>query len=264
MTRPECHREFVRILAAASRTRDQRGVFCDFCRAASLSLRGALVFGAEKADIERQYAAIVTEYGKDGMTAFSHMLAVTVKALEANRSDFLGHLYEELNATNKHFGQFFTPDSVSRLMAEMTIQKTIPGQIVTMYDAAAGAGALLIEGAEHFVAAGGRQCDILISADDLDATACCIAYIQLSLLGYAAIVRRMDSLRMEVYEGPWFTFGYFAHSMPMRLRPSKPMGATAPASPASPVSPALPPISRHNAPEASEGINHATQLTLAL
>lgn len=258
MNREECHREFLRLLAASSRARDQRGVFCDFCRAASISLRGALTHGSERQAIETEYAALVTEYGQGGMTAFSHMLAVTVEALEEKRSDFLGHIYEELNATNKHFGQFFTPDSVSRLMGEITIGKPVPGQIVTLSDPAAGAGALLIEGAEHFIATGGRQGDILISADDLDSTACCIAYIQLSLLGYAAIVRRMDSLRMEVYEGPWFTFGYFAHSMPMRLRPSKPMGATAPASPA------LPSISRHNAPEAPEGINHATQLTLAL
>lgn len=234
MNREECHREFLRLLAAASRTRDQRGVFCDFCRAASLSLRGALVFGAEKADIERQYAALATEYGRDGMTAFSHMLAVVVEALDAKRSDLLGHIYEELNATNKHFGQFFTPDSVSRLMGEMTIPKPVPGQIVTLADPAAGAGALLIEGAEHFIASGGRQGDIVIQADDLDATACCITYVQLSLLGYAAVVRRMDSLRMEVYEGPWFTFGYFAHGMPMRLRRG---------------SPASPPISRCGASE---------------
>ena len=32
----------------------------------------------------------------------------------------------------------------------------------------------------------------------------------------AAIVTRMDSLSMQVYEGPWYTMGYFAHCMPMR------------------------------------------------
>ncbi len=220
--RAECHREFMRILSAASRTADQRAVFCDFCRAASLSLRGALTHGAEKQAIEAEYAALVAKHGPEGMAAFSQMLAVTVEALDASRSDFLGHLYEELNATNKHFGQFFTPDSVSRLMAEMSIGKPVPGQIVTLADPAAGAGALLIEGAEHFIAAGGRQGDILISADDLDGTACCIAYIQLSLLGYPAIVRRMDSLAVRVYEGPWFTFGYFAYGIPMRLRDGGP------------------------------------------
>ena len=75
---------------------------------------------------------------------------------------------------------------------------------------------MLIESARKFVDAGGCRSDVLLLADDLDANAFNISFVQLSLLGWAAVVRRMDSLSGKVYEGPWFTPGYFLYCMPMR------------------------------------------------
>ena len=92
-----------------------------------------------------------------------------------------------------------------------------PGRIITLSDPACGAGALLIEAAEAFIANGGRQGDVLLYASDIDPVATDIAYVEFSLLGYPAVVSRMDSLSMKVYNGPWYTIGYFAHAMPMRL-----------------------------------------------
>jgi len=209
---------FKKLLPTVSTAHSPSDIFRDVCRIFSLSLRGTVTIDkAERDEIESMYASLAGRYGPDGMKKVGAMFAHLVEALELKRSDFLGHVYEDLNATVKSFGQFFTPDSVSALMAKMTFaERPEPGRIVKMNDCACGAGALLIEGAEAFVEAGGRQGDMLILAEDLDATACCIAYTQLSLLGYPAIVRHMDSLRVEVYEGPWFTPGYFFHGMPMR------------------------------------------------
>lgn len=53
--------------------------------------------------------------------------------------------------------------------------------------------------------------------EDLDPTASYISYTQFSLLGYPAIVTNQDSLSMKIYEGPWYTPGYYLHGMPMRL-----------------------------------------------
>ena len=219
-----CRKDFIKLLPQVSPSHDIRTLFCDVCRIFSLSLRGAMAIGDEKRKIEEEYSRYAESFKKEGMDRVAMLFAIVVEALEIRRSDFLGHIYEELNATNKHFGQFFTPDHVSRLMAKVVFHENpavVTGRIVTLYDGAAGAGALLIEGAEEFVSMGGRQADIMVYADDLDSTACCITYVQLSLLGYPAAVRRMDTILQKVYEGPWYTFGYFAHGTSFRLLAQK-------------------------------------------
>ena len=214
------YRAFLKLLPKVSDHHNQRDIFCDACRVFCLSLRGAVTIDAkEKEDIEVEYQRYVTKYGNEGMEKIGILLSYVVEALELKRQDFLGHVQEQLNSTAKEYGQFYTPDSVSTMMAKMvcTGHDIKKGRIVKIGDPSCGAGALLIAGVERFMAAGGRQCDILVCGEDLDVTACNIFYTQASLLGYAAIVTRMDSLTKKVYEGPWYTIGYFAHAMPMRL-----------------------------------------------
>ena len=222
--KPSCwegyYKEFLKVLPSVSQSYSPRDIFCDACRCFCLSLRGAVTLsGIEKDAIEKEYQTYVEKYGKDGMQKIAILLSYVVEALELRRQDFLGHIQEELNSTTKAFGQFYTPDSVSTMMARMVCEghDIKKGRIVKIGDPSCGAGALLIAGVEGFISAGGKQGDILVCGEDLDATACNIFYTQASLLGYAAIVTRMDSLSMKVYEGPWYTFGYFAHGMPMRL-----------------------------------------------
>lgn len=214
------YREFLKLLPKVSDHHNQRDIFCDACRIFCLSLRGAVTMDAkEKDEIEAEYQRYVTKYGKEGMEKICTLFSYVVDALELKRQDFLGHIYEELSATNKQFGQFLTPDSVARMMALITYQCENPkhGKIVKFNDCSCGAGALLIEAAEAFMSQGGRQGDLILYGEDLDPTACYITYTQFSLLGYPAVVTHQDTLSMKVYEGPWYTFGYFAHAMPMRL-----------------------------------------------
>ena len=214
------YQAFLKLLPKVSDHHDQRDIFCDACRIFCLSLRGAVTIDCkEKDDIEEEYQRYVTKYGNEGMQKISILFSYVVEALELKRQDFLGHIYEELSATNKQFGQYLTPDSVARMMALITFQGEPPkhGKIVKFNDCSCGAGALLIEAAEAFITQGGRQGDLILFGEDLDPTACYITYTQFSLLGYPAVVTHQDTLAMKVYEGPWYTFGYFAHAMPMRL-----------------------------------------------
>lgn len=211
---------FLKQLPSVSQSIDQRTIFCDACRIFSLSIRGAVTLDTnEKDEIEKQYMSFVSKYGKDGMGKIAVILSYVVQALELRRSDFLGHVYEALNATQKHWGQFLTPDSVARMMARISVDSSTiqTGKIIRMNDCSCGAGALLIEAAEAFLDSGGRQCDLILYGEDLDPTASYISYVQFSLLGYAAVVTHQDSLSREIYEGPWYTPCYFAHGMPMRL-----------------------------------------------
>ena len=211
-------KDFIKGLSKVSPSYGTNQIFVDVCRIMSLSLRGAITSGQEKDDIETNYQRFVEKYGAEGMQYVSELFAIVVEALELRRTDFLGQIYERLNATNKGFGQFLTPIGVSELLSKVSIgNQSKSSEITRIYDPSCGAGVLLLEGARQFIADGGKQKNLLIYADDLDETACCIAYIQFSLLGYAAIVRHVDSLSQKVYEGPWYTVGYFLHCFPMRL-----------------------------------------------
>lgn len=211
---------FLKLLPSVSQSIDQRTIFCDACRIFSLSIRGAVTLDAtEKEEIEKAYSGFVGKYEEEGMKKIAVLLSYVVEALGLRRSDFLGHVYESLSATNKHFGQFLTPDSVAKMMARMSMHGDKPerGKIVRLNDCSCGAGALLIEAAEAFLENGGRQADLLLYGEDLDPTASYISYTQFSLLGYPAIVTHQDSLSMKIYEGPWYTPGYYLHGLPMRL-----------------------------------------------
>lgn len=216
----EFYKAFLNLLPKVSNSHNPTDIFRDVCRIFSLSIRGTVTISQiEKDEIEKQYQSFVAKYGNDGMGKIAMLLAYVVEALELRRSDFLGHVYEALNATVRGWGQFFTPDSVSVLMAKMitVCQEKKPGEIIRVNDPSCGAGALLIAGVEGLIEKGFRQGDILVYGEDLDETACCIFYVQASLLGYAGIVTRMDSLTRKISEGPWYTPCYFAHGIPMRL-----------------------------------------------
>lgn len=214
-------KEFLKQLPKVASSYDTHTIFGDVCRMSAIALHSALSMRkGEKAALEAEYQTCAARYGKDGTERISHLFALVVEALEFRRSDFLGRIYEALNATKKGFGQFLTPDSVAKLMARCTMPgegAIEPGRIITLSDPACGAGALLIEAAEAFIANGGRQGDMLLYASDIDPVTTDIAYVEFSLLGYPAVVSRMDSLTNEVYGSPWYTIGYFAHAMPMRL-----------------------------------------------
>ena len=141
-------------------------------------------------------------------------------ALERDREDFLGHALEHLGAANTKNGQFLTPVCLSRVAARVGCAKKPedyePGNIVKINDPSCGSSVLLIEGCEALHEAGVRGDDILVIAGDIDSRACDISYVQLSLLGYAAIVQHMDALAQKRYSPDRFTPGYFLHCMPMR------------------------------------------------
>lgn len=209
---------FIKLLKQSARRFPTWEVFSDVVRMMALTLRAPLLLNEEeKADVERQFVALAAKYPENA-ELFARMFAIVCLALEETGTDFLGGVMERLGATNLGTDQYLTPtpvaDAIARVVANPSEHAS--GQIVTMSDPSCGASVMLIESARKFVDAGGPASDVLLQADDLDQNAFNISYVQLSLLGWAGIVRRMDSLTGTVYEGPWYTPGYFLHGMPFR------------------------------------------------
>ena len=218
MTNEELKKLFIKEVHAAARGRYAVEVFADMVRAMAICFEAPLALGERHEELEKEYAQIKGRYTEDEFVHFPIALAMVQMALEKRREDFLGHALEELGAANTHNGQFLTPVCVSRLMAQVGCQgiEYTPGKIISLSDPSCGSSVLLIEGAEKLLADGVRQADILIQAGDIDGRACDISYVQLSLLGYAAVVQHMDALAMRRISPDRFTPGYYLHCMPMR------------------------------------------------
>lgn len=96
---------------------------------------------------EKEYAQCIERLGSVEVPA--RMLAIIVEALERNpEQDFLGAMYMQLNLGNHWKGQFFTPYSICKLMAEINCE-SLDGQVdkqgyVSVCDPSCGAGATLI------------------------------------------------------------------------------------------------------------------------
>ena len=211
-------KDFIKEVHAAARARYAVEVFADMVRAMALALESPLTLGERRKAIEAEYAQIKGRYSEDEFAHFPVALAMVQMALERHREDFLGHALEELGAANTRNGQFLTPVCVSRFMAHVGCQgiEYTPGNIIMLSDPSCGSSVLLIEGAEKLLADGVRQADLVLIAGDIDGRACDISYIQLSLLGYAAVVQHMDALSQRRISPDRFTPGYYLHCMPMR------------------------------------------------
>lgn len=145
---------------------------------------------------EDNYMRIVQKYSKEEMNVFPDFFTHIVLGMEENPDcDFLGELYMNLELGNKNAGQFFTPYSICRLMAEVTIDDDLlKNRIekhgwISVNDCACGAGATLVAAANHLRNIGvNYQMQALFVAQDVDATVALMCYIQLALLGCAGYV----------------------------------------------------------------------------
>lgn len=149
---------------------------------------------------ERQYLNIVKRYDGKDAAEFPRLLAILTQALDADpEQDFLGQLFMSLELGNHWRGQFFTPYSLCRAMAEMQTGD-LADQLehkgyVSVNDPACGAGATLIAFANVARSRGvNYQERVLFVAQDIDRTAALMCYLQLSLLGCAGYVVIGDTL----------------------------------------------------------------------
>jgi type I restriction-modification system DNA methylase subunit len=215
-------------------------VFSDFVEIAAISISNAVDL-AQRDARETRYMEITKRYTAEEMAAFPEMFGELVFALEGGFDDVLGRLFHDLELHNKYQGQFFTPYSLCRMMAWVTIGKQADGEqsaaelaiaergYLTILEPACGSGAMLIASAEALKDAGiNYQERLHATLVDVDSKCVHMAYVQLSLLHMPAVVVHGNSLSLEEHSH-WYTPAHILDGWTWRLRAASNVRDVAPA-----------------------------------
>lgn len=185
--------EFTKIFNSLCGRYSRWEVWQDFVTLSAISISNT-VDRRNAAEREKTYMTISGKYKPTELEKFSQMLCEVVTGMDINSDqDFLGELYMALELGNDHAGQFFTPYSVCRCMAEMT-STDLSARVerdgwISVNDPACGAGALLVAFANACLRQKiNYQTSVLFVAQDIDYIVGLMCYLQLSLMGCAGYV----------------------------------------------------------------------------
>jgi hypothetical protein len=242
-TPTDLRKQFIRAFASLAHHRERHDVLADFLEMAVCAIRKTTLPPGPAADaIEDQYMSVVKRNTPEDVRALPELLGITALAVQEGGCDFLGQVIVDLELRNDHMGQFFTPYDVSRMIAEMTLQDA--GELirakgfVTLMEPASGAGGMIIAAADVIEKQGfdiGRQ--LYVDATDLSPMCFKMTYLQTSLRGIPATIRRGNSLSLEMFDHavtPAF--------LPFLMAQGEAFAAWQKEAPPAPVQRAMPPV----------------------
>lgn len=166
---------------------------------------------ANASEREKRYEEIASKMKPETLSSYARMFALLYLAIrehEDDPCDILGDIYHELRLNNEWNGQYFTPDHICRLMAQIVSpvdeypKRDGP---ITINEPTCGSGTMII-GAVWAMNQKGfdyrHKCFFV--AQDIDIRCVWMAYIQLSLYGIPAVVIHGNTLTMDEWSR-WYT-----------------------------------------------------------
>lgn len=261
--------EFKKIIEGFGYSRSIREVFTDWLDIAACAIHqepyhlGLVPRDGDFDKMEAQYLAAVKKYSREELDAFAQLIGITKLALWEGKTDFLGQLYMEMEIGQERSGEFFTPYSISLMMAKM-ILANVDSYIeekgfITVAEPACGGGGMLIAAAQLLEEAGHNPKEVLFfEATDISKPCCDMAYIQTSILGLSGIVRHGDTLRNQHWSS---RFTPICRVFPARTNAFM-ESIISPKPEGSKQTEATPPTTDLSSPQSSESNQQALQLDL--
>ena len=214
-------KEFMAKLQSLDRSRSLTIVFKDFLTLCTCSLAQTIYRSDE---LEQKYLQTIKQYTKEQAEEFSKLLAFLVMALEEKYQDFLGEIFMRLNLGNSSIGQYETPYTVSKFMAEINFseleisQKIANNHLITLSEPCCGSGGMIIAFAETMKEHNfNYQKHLYVEAIDIDEMSFMMAYIQLTLLGIPAKVIQGNTLTLK-FQQVLYTPFYFLSGIEYKLQ----------------------------------------------
>ncbi|WP_321891021.1 MULTISPECIES: N-6 DNA methylase [Burkholderia cepacia complex] len=233
--------ELVKLLKQFGYAHQINTVFADFVEISAIALSNS-VDKPQFEPRERRYLEIVGKYKPEELQLFARMFAELTLSFEhrlgvddnlppgalpcpGNLTDVLGETYMMLDIGNDRAGQFFTPYSISRLMAGITIggrsDAIEQDGFMRMQEPACGAGGMVIATADALLSVGENyQQTLHATCIDIDARCVHMTYLQLSMMHVPAIVVHGNALTREVW-GMWYTPAHILGGWRSKLRERK-------------------------------------------
>lgn len=161
---------------------------------------------------EETYLSIIKKYDKDTQQLITEIFAeisiLLLSQIDMGFDDYLGKLYMLSETSNSKAGQFFTPYHVSKLCAEMSINKNTVNEyiekdkILTINEPACGAGSMIIAAIDILYNRYrlNYSRNLFVECSDIDQRCVHMTYLQLSLIGVPAIVYQRDTLTMKTWQ----------------------------------------------------------------
>lgn len=194
------------------RTHGLNTVFTTFLEltATSLAIQMDLVNQEER---KARCEELESSLDKKELNSYGRMTMYIVLAIAEHKEDpkdILGEVYTRLNLANEWNGQFFTPDTICRLMVEMLqLTADIPDEknnYIKINEPTCGSGAMMIAAAWAMQKEGVEyQKHTFFVAQDIDIRCVWMAYIQCCLYRIPAVVVHGNTLTMEMWSY-WYTY----------------------------------------------------------
>ena len=189
--------DMMKIIREIAGSHSEYTVFADWLNMFAISTRNActLVQDETYRKYEKEYETVYSKY-KAG-DRFGDLSGLFLLELEREPRDVLGELFMVGGYGSKMGGQFFTPRSISALMAQLEYRAEWKDsdEIITIHEPTIGSGGMIIEMCNLM-----KQNDInyqkrvKVIGQDLDWRCIHMSYVQLSYLGINAVIAQGDTL----------------------------------------------------------------------
>lgn len=156
--------------------------------------------------MEELYFNVSKKYNSEELNLFSQAVAEMFIEYEnymndeGSWKDILGNVFEECNSsfTASSNGQFFTPDSVCNLMANLVGDNNECAEGIVVNDCSSGSSRNLIA---HSRLNAKNRINAFYVAQDLDERCINMSVLNFIMFGMKGIVIHMNTLTMEVFKG---------------------------------------------------------------
>lgn len=154
-------------------------------------------FGKERG---KQYNRVVKDMTQKELSAYARMCALMYFATKEEKvHDVLGNIFKQLNLSNEWSGQFFTPDTVSSLVASLALKPIYKKGCIIIDDHACGTGSMLLATVDALRKKGFDyyKHKYFFIGCDIDIRCVWMAYIQMCLYRVPAVIIHGNALTSE-------------------------------------------------------------------
>lgn len=156
--------------------------------------------------MEDVYEPIAKRYEPEELKVFGEALAEMINEYQRGMVDdgswvdVLGNVFEETNSSfaASNAGQFFTPESVCNMMAQITAGPEECEKDITVNDCACGSGRNLIA---HSRLHPNNRFNTFYVGQDLDRRCVNMSVLNMFMYGMRGVIIHMDTLRMKIFGG---------------------------------------------------------------